>query len=125
MRDLRTLDEYRKTHPHYGHRGDHGNGFFVLPTPDDDATLNVIASNGGGWDHVSVSRGDRTPTWNEMSYVSGLFFKDNETCVQYHVPLADHVNCHEHCLHLWRPRRGKPLPRPPANFVGPPAKPAD
>lgn len=121
MRDLHELDEYRKRHPHYGNNpGNHGNGLFIVPpAPEFDEPLRVIASNGGGWDHVSVSAANRPPTWDEMNYVARMFFKDDETCVQYHVPETDHVNYHPNCLHMWRPRRGKSMPRPPAMFVGP------
>lgn len=66
--------------------------------------LRVIASDGAGWDHVSVSAPGRTPTWDEMERVKRLFFRDDETAMQLHVPPAEHVNLHAHCLHLWRPQ---------------------
>jgi hypothetical protein len=104
--------------------------------------LAIIASNGMGWDHVSVSRADRCPTWDEMELVKRLFFKDDECAMQLHVPPSDHINCHPNCLHLWRPQtadeiaivkltwgdewpQGYPdkspgvIPRPPAICVGP------
>lgn len=81
------------------------------------ALLRVLASNGDGWDHVSVSLGTRCPTWEEMDYVKRLFFKPDETVMQLHVPAGDNVNNHPYCLHLWRPHKGE-IPRPPAEFVG-------
>ena len=78
--------------------------------------LRIIASDGGGWDHVSVSLSDRCPTWEEMERVKRAFFRDNETAVQYHVPLSDRINNHTNCLHLWRPQSAA-LPRPPKEFV--------
>jgi len=78
--------------------------------------LNVIASNGGGWDHVSVSTATRCPTWEEMEYVRSLFFRGSETVMQLSVPRAQHINNHPHCLHLWRPQQCE-IPRPPSEFV--------
>lgn len=113
MKDLRELDQFRIRHP-WG-IGDHGNGAFKIPFGV--ATLLVLASNGDDWDHVSVSLPDRCPTWDEMEFVAGLFFKADETAMQLHVPDTDHINIHQHCLHWWRPRRGQRIPRPPAYMI--------
>src|SRR5262245_59658359 len=75
---------------------------------------------GEPWEHASVSVGGdvgKVPTWAEMDFVKGLFWGDEETVVQLHVPRADHVDQHAGCLHLWRPTC-TPLPRPPAACVG-------
>lgn len=80
--------------------------------------LKVIASDGYGWDHVSVSCEGRCPTWGEMELIKRLFFKEDETAMQLHVPPQDHVNCHPYCLHLWRPQDAE-IPRPPSELVGP------
>ena len=79
--------------------------------------LRVLATTGEGWDHVSVSLSDRTPTLEEMEFVAKLFFKPDETAMQLHVPATDHVNNHPFCLHLWRPHDAV-IPRPPASLVG-------
>lgn len=120
MRDLSTLDEHRRSDlelRNYGVRGNGGNGLFMLPSPEDAQPLRIIAATGGGWEHVSVSRDDRMPSWTEMDYVARTFWQPHETVVQFHVPRTDHVNVHPNCLHLWRPT-GKPVPRPPSVFVG-------
>src|ERR1700722_9587657 len=70
----------------------------------DGVTLNMIASDGAGWDHVSVSLGRRCPTWDEMCWVKRLWFDDHETVIQYHPAAANYVNNHSFCLHLWRPQ---------------------
>lgn len=98
--------------------GDDTCGAFSVPSPIDNASMYVIASSGGGWDHVSVSRRNRPPNWAEMEAVRELFFKNDETVIQFSVPRADHVNCHPNCLHLWRPQETE-IPRPPAWMVGP------
>lgn len=82
------------------------------------ARLRVIASDGLGWDHVSVSTRSRCPTWEEMAYIKSLFFRDDETAIEFHVPVSDHINQHPYCLHLWRPNDGREIPRPDAALVG-------
>lgn len=102
-------------------------GVFRLRPPG-GLELLVIASDGRDWsrcglagepwEHVSVSlpaRG-RTPTWAELEWVRKQFFRHDETVMQLHVPAAEHVDVHAHCLHLWRPTV-TPVPRPPRECV--------
>lgn len=122
MRNLNLLDMYRlkgRALPAYfrGYAGDHTCGAFVVPSPVDKADLCIMASADFGWEHVSVSRRNRCPNWTEMSHVKGLFFRDDETVMQLHVPQSDHVNVHPFCLHLWRPT-DQEIPRPPSGMVG-------
>jgi hypothetical protein len=121
MRNLHLLDVYRDVSraviEHYGSTGDEATGAFLVPSPLDSAGMRVIASSGEGWDHVSVSRANRCPNWQEMEHVKRLFFKDDETAMQLHVPPADHINMHPNCLHLWRPLT-QPIPMPPRIMVG-------
>jgi len=65
--------------------------------------MRVMASAGMGWDHVSISRQNRCPNWPEMEHIKRLFFRDDETAMQLHVPPSDHISIHPYCLHLWRP----------------------
>lgn len=122
MRNLRLLDLYRDTGPevvaHFGSIGDEETGSFLVPSPIDKAPMRVIASSGEGWDHVSISRQNRCPNWPEMEHIKRLFFRDDETAMQLHVPPSDHINCHPYCLHLWRPLDAE-IPRPPGLLVGP------
>ena len=76
----------------------------------------IVWSNGGGWEHVSVSYRRKTPTWDEMCRVKELFFNDDETVVQYHPCKSEYVNIHQHCLHLWR-KCGENAELPPKIFV--------
>jgi hypothetical protein len=101
------------------------NGCFLIPNPfcrlkfppnDPKAYFCVIASDGMGWDHVSVSIQDRCPTWEEMNHVKGIFWSDSDCVVQYHPPKKNYVNTHPHCLHLWRPQWER-LPEPPIIMV--------
>lgn len=86
-------------------------GAFQLKSPVDGRALRIVASCGMEWDHVSVSRADRAPTWQELEHVKRLFFEPDETAMQLHVPASDHINVHAHCLHLWRPQKVA-IPRP-------------
>lgn len=120
MRDLHLLDAYRRTDNDiirtFGHAGDGKNGMFLVPSPTDHAAMTIVASNGEGWDHVSVSRQNRIPNWIEMEHVKRLFFREDETAMQLHVPTKDHISHHPFCLHLWRPHEAE-IPRPPSWMI--------
>jgi hypothetical protein len=95
-------------------RGPDG-GAFLVPYPKTGASLRVIASNGDGWDHVSVSLEHRCPNWHEMDFIKRLFFAEDEWAMQLHPPPAKHINLHPYVLHLWRPQHETiPLPEPKA-----------
>ena len=66
--------------------------------------MTVRISNGGGWDHVSVSFKTRCPTWEEMCQVKSWCFEPEEAVMQLHPPESDYRNHHPFCLHLWRPQ---------------------
>lgn len=80
--------------------------------------FNVIASDQGGWEHVSVSMQHRCPNWKEMCQIKSLFWDDEDVVIQYHPAKADYVNIHPHCLHLWRPI-DQTIPTPPSIMIGP------
>lgn len=122
MKDLTYLDKYRLKDEEiriYGKTGDSGNGLFKIFI--DGRSFRVIASNGGGWEHVSVSPCNQKrklcPTWEEMCTVKDMFFDAEETVMQLHPPVSDYVNNHPYCLHLWKPTGGIQIPRPPKAFV--------
>lgn len=90
-------------------------GIFIIPFARTGVELRVMASAGSPemrWEHVSVSLPGRCPNWPEMDHVRSLFWRDDETVMQLHVPRADHVNVVSTCLHLWRPLDVE-IPRPP------------
>lgn len=94
----------RSKHPLFP-GGDDQNGAFNVQGPN-KRRLTIIASNGLGWDYVSVSVDgtEDTPTWDEMCFVKDLFFEPEEPAFQYHPPQSNYVNIHQGCLHLWRPQ---------------------
>ena len=120
MIDLNILNDYRlvaeEVSQYYSNFGDAKEGAFQIPSPVDGKALRVVASSGGGWDHVSVSRAKRIPNQREMDHIYRMFFAANETAMQLFVPEAEHINIHPNCLHIWRPQN-EGIPKPPRGFV--------
>lgn len=121
MKDLHTLDKFRCSETEqsfYGYHGDNGNGCFKVLV--NGRSFFVIASNGGGREHVSVSPRNKKrntyPTWEEMCEIKDMFFEPEEVVLQYHPPKSDYVNNYPFCLHLWRPINAE-IPMPPRAFV--------
>jgi hypothetical protein len=93
------------------------NGAFCLRL--NGLPIRVIASDGMGWQHVSVSihGSSNPPSWSIMCQVKELFWNDEEWVVQFHPAKSEYVNNHLGCLHLWRPTSAV-LPVPDAIMVG-------
>ena len=98
----------------YGNNG----AFEFAPAAGRPYPLRAIASDGAGWEHVSVSTAVRVPTWAEMCFIKGVFWDGEDVVIQFHPRELEYVNCHPNCLHLWRPV-GVELPAPPSELVGP------
>ena len=107
MRCPRHLERFRGSLQ--GERGDQCNGILEIRPRG----LTVIFSNGMGWEHVSVSRKSRMPTYEDMDQIKQEFWEADDVVMQLHVARRNHVNCHPYCLHLWRPIDAEiPLPNP-------------
>ncbi len=111
MRCPNHLEQYRR--PVAGDHGDACNGFLMIKSKG----LGVIFSAGMGWEHVSVSRKSKVPSYEDMCWIKDQFWNDRDCVMQLMVPKKDHVNVHSHCLHLWRPLNQE-IPRPPGIMVG-------
>jgi len=124
MSDWNFLNKYRVGHgvrgfERYGSTPDYGfNGLFRFRMGMKQ--LRVVASEGEGWKHVSVSiEGENTPPkWDTMCAVKDLFWESEDCVVQFHPPRSEYVNFHPGCLHLWQPI-DQPFPTPPSIMVGP------
>jgi hypothetical protein len=105
------------------------NGCFQIPLSN-SVSANIIASDGEGWEHVSVHINDlkinkmkngghqqRIPTWSEMCKIKDLFWGDKDCVVQYHPPKSEYVNDHKFTLHLWRPVNSS-IPIPDTSLIG-------
>jgi hypothetical protein len=109
-------NEYRIRDGVLGSTDESGNnGTFTIPF--ESFILHVIASDGQGWEHVSVSLSHRTPNWREMCFIKDLFWDEEDVVIQYHPKKSEYVNLHNNYLHLWRPI-GVELPTPPKELVG-------
>ena len=115
MRDLTYLNNKRVDIFGDGCSGDKFNGAFKINFQG--TFYNVIASNGMGWEHVSVSHNQRIPSWEVMCKIKDMFFEDDEVVIQYHPKKSEYINNHPNCLHLWKPIIGS-IPTPPSILAG-------
>ncbi len=106
-------------------------GLFYVKAKSSGRLLRIISSGPGigpgDWEHVSVSLvetrfapvGDvspsAVPSWEEMCDVRRLFWRADETVVEYHPPAEVYVDLGE-VLHLWKPV-GIEIPLPPSYLV--------
>ena len=113
---FKVPNEYRIRDGELGSTDEIGNnGAFLIPYQS--FMLRVIASDGKGWEHVSVSLSNRCPNWREMCFIKDLFWDGEDVVMQYHPKKSEYVNLHDNCLHLWRPV-GEEIPTPPKELVG-------
>ena len=116
-------ERYRLRHGPQGSDFTEGNnGAFIIPPRIADRGLFVIASDGMGWEHVSVHAAmpngkSRIPVWDEMNYIKDLFWGDEDVVMQLHPKKSEYVNNHPSVLHLWRPT-DREIPTPPSITVG-------
>lgn len=95
------------------------NGAFCLWI--DGQRVKIIASDGMGWKHISVSLQDNpkaTPRWDLMCKVKDLFFEPEEIAIQIHPAKSEYINNHPGCLHLFRCTDGREQPLPPIWMIG-------
>lgn len=112
------FERYRAIHPFFGSSPVGAmHGAFAYEE------FQVISSGSGPgetphsrWEHVSISRRDRCPTWEEMSAIKDVFWKETETVLQFHPKKSKYVNIMPNCLHLWR-KRGVNHELPPADAI--------
>jgi hypothetical protein len=113
----KSIEKFRiKKGPLASHPGYGFNGFFLIPYRG--TILKVLVSDGGGWDHVSVSTETRIPTFTELSFIKDLFWEEQETVIHYFPKKSEYVNYHPYVLHLWK-KQGHEHKLPPSIFVGP------
>lgn len=129
--DNPDIEQFReRTGPYRSGKRDGNNGRFIIPRKAGGKFI-VLASDGFGWEHVSVSavipparKGKKgrkaiwkVPTWDEMCFIKDLFWKEDETVVQYHPSQEVYVNTQPFVLHLWRPTELE-IPLPPTSLIG-------
>jgi hypothetical protein len=105
-------EQFRVKKGELGSTQEYGNnGAFLIRSVKLPRVVTTIASDGMGFEHVSVSVFDRCPNWLEMCFIKDLFWDEDDCVMQLHVPKSDWVNCHPFTLHLWKPI-GMEIPRP-------------
>jgi len=63
--------------------------------------LKIIESIDNGFHHVSVSRNDRLPSWDELKYIRYKYCDPDKFYVMVFPPEQYYVNIHQFCFHLW------------------------
>lgn len=120
-----TTGIYASTEKQHGNNGQFEikrNTFGFPSTGKDIKGLFAHASDGGGWEHVSVSvlpkpgKKIRLPTHAEMEFIRFLFWGYEDWVIEFHPPATEYVS-NAPCLHLWRPI-GKSFPTPESVLVG-------
>lgn len=123
MSDWAFLNQFRvspEQSVYYGTTPADGfNGMFICWVKG--RRVRIIASDGLGWQHVSVSLygSQQSPSWAVMCEIKDLFWEPEDTVMQLHPPRSIWVNMHPGCLHLWRPTsEGVSIPLPQPLMVG-------
>lgn len=116
MRKELGIESYRVTEgPLSSDKSVGNNGAFQVPIFGNRYFF--IISDGGGWDHVSITmKRQRCPTWNEMCMIKNIFWEEHEAVIQIHPAKEDYINNVKYCLHLWKNQSGMDLP--PSSYVG-------
>lgn len=121
MSDWNFLNKYRAVHPAFGKTDPtYGfNGYFEFEV--NCIPVRCVASDGMGWQHVSVSlkASSFTASWDMMCKIKDLFWEPEDAVIQIHPPKSEYVNFHKGCLHLWRCTDGREQPLPHWILVGP------
>jgi|GEM_PF-898137 hypothetical protein len=111
MKNLNNINNFRRMDLYGdGFVGDEHNGAFIINKYKNGEFYFVIASNGQGWDHVSVFMHRKNgksikkyPTFEEMKMIKEKLFSEEEVVFQLHPREEDYINTHPYCLHLWKP----------------------
>lgn len=86
-------------------------GWKFDPRPGYDARVIVTEFDYGTeheWIHASISRPDRTPTYDDLKLLHASVF-DGGFAYQVFVPNEEHVNIHPYALHLFGRVDGAPV----------------
>lgn len=71
------------------------------------------------WRHVSVSRSDKIPSYEDLKKVKDQFIGEHRPAYQIMPKTADHINMHPYCLHLWTTLEAGDNPMPDFRKKGP------
>lgn len=85
------------------HAGPRGDGLAVIVS-------GAVQSDGKRWIHLSCSRRQRLPSWQDLRQAKDAFIGAEAYAVQVLPPADRYVNIHPFCLHLFHCVDGHPLP---------------
>jgi hypothetical protein len=60
----------------------------------------IVSQQKAGW-HLSISRTDKLPTWEEVRDARYALVPDSATMALLLPPRSEYVNVHEYCLQLY------------------------
>jgi hypothetical protein len=60
----------------------------------------IVSQKDDGW-HLSISRTDRLPSWEELRDARYELVPDGVTMAMLLPPRSQYVNVHDYCLHLY------------------------
>lgn len=124
MKNLDNISNFRRIDLYGdGFLGDEANGAFIIDRYNNGEFYLVIASNGQGWDHVSVTIHKKNggsvkkcPSYQEMMMIKEKLFSEEDVVFQLHPREEDYINTHPYCLHLWKPNNCN-MVVPPLNSI--------
>lgn len=64
----------------------------------------IDLADGKWWDHVSVSRKRKIPSWEDLARVKDVIIGKRREAIQVLPREEDYVNVCEYCLHFWAER---------------------
>jgi len=67
-----------------------------------DPGCTIIVGHSARGFHLSISRPDRDPTWQEIRDARYKLIPNNVTMAMLLPPQEEYVNVHPHCFHLWQ-----------------------
>jgi hypothetical protein len=88
-------------------------GGWILTRHDRTACVIVTAGrvfpDGITWVHASISHPDHDPTYQELKLLHAAVWGGTGWAIQVFAPTGNHINIHDHALHLWGQLDGRPF----------------
>lgn len=72
--------------------------------------VSVSEEEGQVWLHVSASKANAMPSYNDLCAIKDLFVGAERKAIEIHAPRSKHVNINPHVRHLWCRLDGDALP---------------
>lgn len=90
---------------------DHLNAAWFMRNDGLKVCAEVEAQDDGSfWLHVSFSRPNRVPNYDDTTDVKALFVGRDRKAISVLPAASEHYNFHKFCLHMWSPLSRDPLP---------------